>query len=397
VGQIAVIGDIHEGITFGYRVNPETGISERALDLHRNFIRASEHAIEAGASLFILAGDLFDRPHVAPVFREMVRTDVVEPLLGAGIDVWILAGNHDQPRSFARSTSLDDYRGYRGVEVFRRPATQVREIDGERIGFILLPYLHPQQIAIEVREKLGEDFPREEAFDLGRKMWREWLQKAADSLDADYTILIGHYHFEGCKLSSHYAPEHLPGEFSLTRDMVPEAVDLAVFGHIHLHQVLGDKIVYTGAPERIDWGERGQEKGFVMVDTARRKWRFARLPSREMVHVEALVPPSSPDPTADVLKAIPEDVAGKLVRLIIRIHEGQRGLIDEERIARALKDAFHYDRAYQTRDKETVGVTEFTMDPFRLFDEFVGNNYGEHPLVEEIRRRGEEILKKVLA
>ncbi len=41
-------------------------------------------------------------------------------------------------------------------------------------------------------------------------------------------------------------------------------------------------------------------------------------------------------------------------------------------------------------------MTAFTMDPFRLFDEFVGNNYGEHPRVEAIREVGEGILREVL-
>src|SRR5436190_1652285 len=83
-------------------------------------------------------GDLFDRAHVAPVFREMVRRDVIEPLGAAGIEVWILAGNHDQPRRAVRSTSLDDYRGYSHVKVFRNPKMEIREFDGRKIGFILI-------------------------------------------------------------------------------------------------------------------------------------------------------------------------------------------------------------------------------------------------------------------
>src|SRR5207244_4521016 len=53
---------------FDFRIDPETGISERALDLHGNFAKAARWAIEHRASLFCILGDLFDRAHVAPCF-----------------------------------------------------------------------------------------------------------------------------------------------------------------------------------------------------------------------------------------------------------------------------------------------------------------------------------------
>src|SRR2546428_1337019 len=130
-------------MSFDSRIDQETGISERALVLHGNFAKAARWAIEHRASLFCILGDLFDRAHVAPVFREMVRRDVIEPLGDAGIEVWILAGNHDQPRRAVRSTSLDDYRGYSHVKVFREPKMETRDIGGGRVGFILLPHMPP--------------------------------------------------------------------------------------------------------------------------------------------------------------------------------------------------------------------------------------------------------------
>src|SRR5207249_1983474 len=171
--EIVCVGDVHEGLSFDFRIDPETGISERALDLHGNFAKAARWAIEHGASLFCILGDLFDRAHVAPVFREMVRKDVIEPLGAAGIEVWILAGNHDEPRRTARSTSLDDYRGYAHVKVFRTPKVEIREIGGRKIGFILIPYMHPEQVVEQVRQTLGKEVPRELAYETARVTWRE--------------------------------------------------------------------------------------------------------------------------------------------------------------------------------------------------------------------------------
>ena len=64
--EIVCVGDVHEGLNFDFRIDPETGISERALDLHGNFARAARWTIDHQAALFCILGDLFDRAHVAP-------------------------------------------------------------------------------------------------------------------------------------------------------------------------------------------------------------------------------------------------------------------------------------------------------------------------------------------
>src|SRR2546422_424054 len=228
--EIVCVGDVHEGLSFDFRIDPETGISERALDLHGNFAKAAAWASEHGAALFCILGDLFDRAHVAPVFREMVRRDVIEPVGDAGIEVWILAGNHDQPRRAVRSTSLDDYRGYAHVKVFRDPKMEVRDIDGRRIGFILIPYIHPEQVVEQVRGTLAKDVPRELAYEAARRTWQEWIRNRAQDLkDADLRILFGHFEFQGVRYASTAPTEVVPNDFTFTADMIPDAIDLVVF------------------------------------------------------------------------------------------------------------------------------------------------------------------------
>src|SRR5438552_18710771 len=112
----------------------------------------------------------------------MVRKDVIEPLGAAGIEVWILAGNHDEPRRTARSTSLDDYRGDAHVKVFRSPKVEIREVDGRKMGFILIPYMHPEQVVEQVRQALGKEVPRELAYEAARQAWKERTHSRATDL-----------------------------------------------------------------------------------------------------------------------------------------------------------------------------------------------------------------------
>lgn len=391
-GLVAVC-DVHEGLTFPYRVDPETGISDRALDLHRNFARAAEHAIATEADLFVVGGDLFDRTHVSPTFRELVRRDVIEPLGAAAIPTWLIAGNHDQPRMWGRGTSLEDFRGYPHVEVFREPAVRDLTVAGETTTFLILPYLHPEHILDRVRERLGEEVRRDQVPLLGRRMLREWMGNRAREAKGDHVLLLAHYYVEGAAVHATASPEVLPGEFSLTQDTLPPEVDLGIFGHIHLHQEVG-RVVYTGAPERVDWGERDDEKGFLTWEPGD-GWSFHPLPTRSMVRVEVDATGRG-EVTQAVLDALPEDLAGALVRLEVQLEEGQRARLDEARLTERLQPAFHYELSLRRRSREKVAVTDFTLDPLKLFREYVGVNYDDHPRAEAIRREGEAILREVL-
>ena len=394
--DIVCVGDVHEGLSFDFRIDPTTGISDRALDLHGNFARAAQWAIEHRATLFCVLGDLFDRTHVAPVFRELVRRDVIEPLGRAGIEVWILAGNHDQPRRAARSTSLDDFRGYDHVRVFREPKAETRVVDGRTVGFILLPYLHPEEIVEQIREKLGKEVPREEAYEAARRAWKGWIQNRAEELkDADLRLLFGHFEFQGARYASTTPPEVVPHDFTFTRDMLPPSVDLAVFGHIHMHQTLFGKVVYTGAPERIDWGERLDPKGFVALRTDG-SWSFVELPARPMEKVDVTVAPGD-DVTRRVLQALPKDATDRLVRIEVRLPDELRPSLDEKALEKRLHGAFHYELRLVSTERARVTTDEFTMDPVRLLGEYVDKSLGDHPRRDAIKAEALRFLREALA
>ena len=394
--EIVCVGDVHAGLNFEYRIDPETGISERAMDLHKNFAKAARWAVDHGASLFCILGDLFDRTHVAPIFRELVRRDVIEPLRQAGIEVWILAGNHDQPRREARSTSLDDFRGYAHVRVYREPKVERRTIDGHEIGFILIPYMHPEQVVEQIRETLGKEVPREEAYEVARRTWKEWIRNRAQDLrTAERRVLLGHFEVQGVRYATTTVPEIVPHDFTFTRDMVPPDVDLVVFGHIHMHQALFGKIVYTGAPERIDWGERLDPKGFVVVRPDA-SWSFEELPARPMTKVEIAVGPGD-DMTGTILEGLPADVVGHLVRIEVRLPGDRRSELDERRLADRLKGAFHYELKFLSTERARILTQEFTMDPARLLADYVDQELAQHPRREAIKTEAQRILKEVLA
>jgi len=397
MNDIVAVADVHEGINFGFNLDVETGISERALDIHRNLVRAAKFAIENRSKLFVIVGDLFDRTHIAPAYREMIRKDVIEPLGKKNILIWILAGNHDQPHSSKKGTSIDDFRGYPHVNVYREPSAEEIVIDSKKVRCIIMPYMHPDNIALMVKNKLGKEVPPEQVFTTGQELIKNWLKEKSE-IDADYTILFAHYYVVGAKIRETSCPEVLPGEFSFTKDMIPDNLDIAVFGHIHLHQSMGKigktEIVYPGAVERIDWGEREDPKGFISLSVKEKSWGFVKLPVRDMMKINVEVMPDE-EPNEKILRSI-GDVAGKMVRLEVTLPEGLRTKVSEDKINEKLKNTFYYDIRWVEKKGEKIGLISFTTNPYDLLREFIGLNYAKHPRKDELLNEGSNILKEVL-
>jgi len=397
MNDVIAVADVHEGINFGFNLDVETGISERALDIHRNFVKAANFAIENRSKLFVIVGDLFDRTHISPTYREMIRKDVIEPLGKNNIGVWILAGNHDQPHSSKKGTSIDDFRGYPHVNVYREPSVEEIVIDDKRVRCIIMPYMHPDSIALMVKNKLGKEVPPEHVFTAGQKLIKNWLKEKSVQ-NADYKVLFAHYYVEGAKIRETSCPEVLPGEFSFTKDMIPDALDVAVFGHIHLHQSMGKvgntEIIYPGAVERIDWGERNDAKGFVSLSIKERSWDFIELPVRDMLKINVDVM-SDEEPNKKILKSI-GDTAGKMVRLEVTLPEGFRTKVSEDKINEKLKNAFYYDIRWVEKKGEKIGLISFTTNPYDLLREFIELNYAKNPRKNELLNEGNNILRGVL-
>ncbi len=398
--EIVIVGDVHEGRTYDFRVDPLTSVSARALDLHNNLVRAAKHAIEIRASYFVILGDLFDRTNVAPIFREYVRQDVIEPLGQSGVKVIILAGNHDQPRVFQRGTSIDDFLGYPHVRIFRKPTSIVEKIGEKSVNMVIMPFLYPNTILDEAG-KVAQEIPEEQRLVLGQEILKELLLKYSRS-DADTRILLAHYYFEGAELSNAQNPEMDLGELEFKQTMLPENLDLAVFGHVHLFQqksVRGIPLVILGAVERIDWGEREGKKNFMVLDTSTMKWEFRELPTRDMVEILVKIGPNDNNPTRTILDKIPSELEGKMVRLLVDLPAGTRPMIHEGEIAEKLAPSFNYKTHWSTQGGEPVRSTEAAkalVDPYGLLDSYIDLNFADHPHKDDLLKEGRSILKEVL-
>ena len=103
--RIAHLADTHIGMENYGRVNPETGLNQRLHDFLASLDQAVEGAIASSVDLVVFAGDIYKTRDPTPTHqREFARR--IHRLTAAGIQVMLVAGNHDIPLSAGRATSV---------------------------------------------------------------------------------------------------------------------------------------------------------------------------------------------------------------------------------------------------------------------------------------------------
>jgi len=273
--RIVHTADYHLGVSLrGLSPVSEKG-RIRIQDFLKQLDRIRGFVLDRGCDFLVIAGDVFHtirpNPYVFDEFAKFIRSLTVEK-----VQVVCIAGTHDQPRTEASEAyvkALEDV-GAPNFYFFRKPGviTLKGSISGKKVRFLCLPYV-PQTM-----------FKPDEYISSVERSIRRLLSEPVEPYD--YTVVVGHFYVEGAVINSR---EHTPryiGDIPLPRRLF-NGFDASMLGHIHRHQFLTGKIVYAGSIERIDFGEEGEEKGFVYFEEYEGGLRgsFIRLPCRPMLTI----------------------------------------------------------------------------------------------------------------
>jgi exonuclease SbcD len=346
--RIAHLADTHIGMENYGRINPETGLNQRLHDFLNSLDQALDAAVEADVDLVVFAGDIYKTRDPTPTHqREFARR--VRNLTQRGIQVVLVAGNHDIPLSAGRASSVDIFRALEvpGVTVARTLRTHV--IDTPRAGpvqVVAFPW------AVRSLVLAQPEFKNHSIAELNQimiELTRDRLRVEADQLNAELpAIVVGHAHLFGARIGT----ERLltmgsDPMYDLQTFDLPH-VDFVALGHIHKHQALSyasPQVVYAGSIDRVDFGEEGEDKGWVYIEIAekgRADWDFRRVKARPFVTVDIVV--ESENATEDVVRAIARDaerLRDAVVRVRIDIPPERVGELRDEDIRPHLKHAYY--------------------------------------------------------
>jgi DNA repair protein SbcD/Mre11 len=345
--RIAHLADIHVGMESYGRLNPETGLNQRLHDFLQSLDQAIEGALAADVHLVVLAGDIYRSRDPSPTHqREFARR--VRRLLEARVPIFIVAGNHDLPLSASRATSIDIFRALDvpGITVARVVGLHTVGTRAGPLQILAFPWTVRSTVLVQPEYKNRTIAELNQAMiDLNRQK----LLADAQTLDPTLpTIVAGHAHLRGGRVGAERVltmgsdPMYDLGVFDLP------GVDYVALGHLHKHQALNyarPGIVYAGSIDRVDFGEEGEDKGWVLVEIPEKgvaEWAFHRLQGRRFLTIDTRV--ESDNATAEVVRAIVrhgEAVRDAVVRVRIDIAAERLGELQEDAIRGQLKTAYH--------------------------------------------------------
>lgn len=175
------------------------------------------------------------------------------------------------------------------------------------------------------------------------------------------TVLAGHVTLQGAELAGSERTTLIASEpkFTVGQLAVPP-IDYVALGHIHRAQNRNPDghppVVYSGSVERVTFKERGETKGFYLVDVEpdadpRTEVAFEETPARPFVALQVDARDAE-EPTERILDAIESaTVTDAVVRVRYHVEEEQIPLVEQSRIRDALSDA------------DTIAAIERTVDP----------------------------------
>ena len=341
--------DTHFGVELYGRMDPDTGLNTRLNDFKQSLLRAVDMALEAGVHLAVFAGDAYKtRDPRQTDQREFA--DCIRRLTDRGIPVVLLVGNHDMPAIKGRANAVEIYRtlGVTNVHVLQKPDILMLDTPGGMARIAAMPYLI-KGYSVAREEFQGKTLDETRLLLEGKYV--DWLANLADRVreaDDDIpTILLGHFWTNGAALSSWQR-----GYFNVSEPQVPlsaltdPAFDYVALGHVHRHQDLNPggqpHVVYCGSPDRIDFGEKDEAKGFVMVELRKggADYQFMQVEGgRDLLDIE--VNADCDDPTERIVAEIKRyALRNAIVKLTYKIGSERQNLVREREIREALSPAF---------------------------------------------------------
>ena len=395
--RILHFADTHIGMENYGKTDPATGVSSRVSDFLQRIDEMIDFAFEHDVDLVVFAGDAFRSRSPNPTYqREFAarirRLSQLAPTL-------LLLGNHDLPANIAKASTLDIFATLDVPGVIVAGDYAVQRIATKRGDLIigtapwpirarLLDNAEARKATMREQDALLREALHQKLEDLARAA----ASNAGESLPR---LLVGHFGVSGAKGGSESA-------LVLGRDPAVDLEKLAdprwdyvALGHIHRHQNLtrsggaGPPVVYCGSPERIDFSEEHEAKGFcwVELERGRASWRFVPTAARKLLTLRVDCRGAA-SPTRRVLEALAahqlRDVA---LRLVIQLTPEGESQLKDGAITDALRQAgvFHIaglrkevEREHRARlDASPEGLT-----PLQLLD-----RYFQARDVDEARRQ----------
>lgn len=338
--------DIHFGMENYGKIDSKTGIHTRLLDFEKALNFCIDYAIDSNADFFVFSGDAYKTAHPTPTQQKLLLHCLLR-LYKANIPVIIVVGNHDNPLSFGKATSLEIFGDMPldGFHVFSKPGILKLNTKNGPVQIVGIPWPTRNTLSLNSQyETTAEEITKTISHAVSHliKQYAQELDPTIPSILASH-MTVSSGIFSGSEKRAIYGndPVLMPSELAI------EPFDYVALGHLHRYQNLNPRgypaIVYSGSIERIDFGERKEPKGFCHVQLERHKTthKFIEGPMRPFIQIEVKLN-AEKDQTESILEELQRhSIKDAVIKIVYHLPEGQKDMIDDKRIERACIHA-HY-------------------------------------------------------
>lgn len=392
--------DIHFGMENYGKIDTQTGIHSRLLDFARALNKCIDTAIEQSVDFFLFSGDAYKTHHPSQTQQKMLIECFLR-LYKAGIPIVIVVGNHDHPVTFGKAHTLDLFSALPidGFHLFSKPGSITLQTKNGPINIVGIPW--PTRNTIALSDKYNNTSAAELTVHISQALShiiRDCAQKLDPTIPA---VLAGHLTissgiFSGSEKRAIYGndPILLPSEVAI------EPFDYVALGHLHRYQNLNPNgypaVVYSGSIERIDFGERKEEKGFCLVKIPEKNCaahEFIAVPTRPFVQIEVTLKDDASSQTDQIINAIQKHtITDAIVKIIYHVPAGKKDCVDLKAIQYACSDAMDLIgitpvHAIQARTNRCA--LKVSMDLSELLD-----NYFESK--PELHNKKDDLIQKTI-
>lgn len=358
--KILVTADWHIGVT-QYGVINDDGRNSRLVDIENTLMKIVDYAHKNNVDLFICAGDVFhtNRPSIE---EQRIFFRVLNALKSHGVMSRFIIGNHDHNSKIGSSHALklfmDMYESDPLIKIYDETTFESFSEPLWRSIICFYPY-HATP-------------PDWSQFERG---------------DASSVCLVCHSHLEGAVVGAE--PFEIRGDCATKFADLP--VDYVFAGHFHKPQLLSTRPLafYPGSPNAVDFSERNDVKGVVIVDNIGATFKTVGFESRRLIQVDLVDSATISDDQLSLLN-------GVIVKVNVDLFEKDISKFDESSIRDSLIKAgvhsiagihLHVRREEQKRNPE-IKLNSDLKDNFIKY--LKGRGVGD--IEEQLRFRGLEII-----
>jgi exonuclease SbcD len=390
--------DIHFGMENYGKIDQKTGIHSRLLDFEQSLNSCIDYAIKHDVDFFMFSGDAYKTATPSPTQQKLLMRCFMR-LYQAKIPVVIVVGNHDNPLSFGKANSLDIFAclPIDGFHLFAKPDSLVLQTKSGPIQIVGIPWPNRHNIALK------EDFYAQSATDITDQISQalaKIIVKLADTLDPTLpAILAGHLTvsnglFSGSERKAIYGqdPVLMPSQLAIS------PFDYIALGHLHRFQNLnegGIPIIYSGSIDRIDFGERKEEKGFCIVSINDKKecsFEFITIKTRPFIQIDVILEKETEQTSQIIIAIKKQNIKDAIVKITYKLPATAIDQVDVKKIQLACSQCMYLVAIIPIRDPLTRsyrGVLSSEMDLPTLL-----TNYFDAK--ENLKPRAKNLIEKIL-